>query len=115
VGDVAGMAADVYESYIVTVTAAIFLAYILGLPAQYIEMIILFATLALMATFVGVNLLKTTGVKHPLSSISMAIYATIALSVGCFSSALSCWVLRLGGPWPSRRLPLSAPWWLRLY
>ncbi len=58
VGDVAGMA-DVYESYIATVTAAIFLAAILGLPAQYIEMIILFATLALVATFVGVNLLKT--------------------------------------------------------
>jgi K(+)-stimulated pyrophosphate-energized sodium pump len=84
VGDVAGMAADVYESYVVTVTAAIFLAAILGLPAQYIEMIILFATLALVATFVGVNLLKTTGVKHPLSSISMAIYATIALSVVLF-------------------------------
>ena len=84
VGDVAGMAADVYESYIVTVTAAIFLAAILGLPAQYIEMILLFATLALVATFVGVNLLKTSGVKHPLSSISMAIYATIALSVALF-------------------------------
>jgi K(+)-stimulated pyrophosphate-energized sodium pump len=96
VGDVAGMAADVYESYIVTVTAAIFLAAILGLPAQYIEMIILFATLALMATFVGVNLLKTTGVKHPLSSISMAIYATIALSVvlffiGSFLLGLETW------------------------
>ncbi len=96
VGDVAGMAADVYESYIVTVTAAIFLAAILGLPAQYIEMIILFATLALVATFVGVNLLKTSGVKHPLSSISMAIYATIALSVvlffiGSFLLGLEAW------------------------
>jgi len=96
VGDVAGMAADVYESYIVTVTAAIFLAFILGLPAQYIEMIILFATLALVATFVGVNLLKTSGVKHPLSSISMAIYATIALSVvlffiGSFLLGLEAW------------------------
>jgi K(+)-stimulated pyrophosphate-energized sodium pump len=96
VGDVAGMAADVYESYIVTVTAAIFLAAILGLPAQYIEMIILFATLALVATFVGVNLLKTSGVKHPLSSISMAIYATIALSVvlffiGSFLLGIEAW------------------------
>ncbi len=96
VGDVAGMAADVYESYIVTVTAAIFLAAILGLPAQYIEMIILFATLALVATFVGVNLLKTSGVKHPLSSISTAIYATIALSVllffaGSFLLGLETW------------------------
>lgn len=84
VGDVAGMAADVYESYIVTVTAAIFLAAILHLPAQFIEAIILFATLALVATFAGVNMLKTTGVKDPLSSISMAIYATIALSIVLF-------------------------------
>ncbi|AAL63714.1 vacuolar-type H+-pyrophosphatase [Pyrobaculum aerophilum str. IM2] len=84
VGDVAGMAADVYESYIVTVTAAIFLAAILGLPTQFIEAIILFAALALVATFAGVNLLKTTGVKHPLSSISLAIYATIGLSVVLF-------------------------------
>ena len=84
VGDVAGMAADVYESYIVTVTAAIFLAAILHLPAQFIEAIILFATLALVATFAGVNMLKTTGVKHPLSSINMAIYATIALSIVLF-------------------------------
>jgi Inorganic pyrophosphatase len=41
VGDVAGMAADVYESYIVTVTAAIFLADILGLSSAYIEGVIL--------------------------------------------------------------------------
>ncbi|ABL88875.1 V-type H(+)-translocating pyrophosphatase [Pyrobaculum islandicum DSM 4184] len=96
VGDVAGMAADVYESYIVTVTAAIFLAAILGLPAQYIEAIILYATLALLATFVGVNLLKTSGVKNPLSSISVAIYATIALSIilffaGSFLLGIELW------------------------
>ncbi|WP_148682547.1 sodium-translocating pyrophosphatase [Pyrobaculum ferrireducens] len=84
VGDVAGMAADVYESYIVTVTAALFLAAILGLPSQYYSAIILFATLALVATFAGVNLLKTSGVKHPLSSINMAVYATIGLSVVLF-------------------------------
>ncbi|MEM4439055.1 MAG: sodium/proton-translocating pyrophosphatase, partial [Pyrobaculum sp.] len=84
VGDVAGMAADVYESYIVTVTAAIFLAAILHLPTAYIEAIILFATLALIATFIGVNLLKTKDVKHPLNSISLAIYLTIAISVVLF-------------------------------
>ncbi|MEM1733621.1 MAG: sodium-translocating pyrophosphatase [Pyrobaculum sp.] len=91
VGDVAGMAADVYESYIVTVTAAIFLAAILWghpgtlhLSTAYIEAIILFATLALIATFIGVNLLKTKDVKHPLNSISLAIYLTIAISVVLF-------------------------------
>ncbi|MGC9131544.1 MAG: sodium/proton-translocating pyrophosphatase, partial [Pyrobaculum sp.] len=94
VGDVAGMAADVYESYIVTVTAALFLAAILKLPAQYIEAVILFATLALVATFVGVNLLKTSGVKNPLSSINMAVYATIGLSVILFF--IGAFLLNLG-------------------
>lgn len=94
VGDVAGMAADVYESYIVTVTAAIFLAYILGLSTTLIHGIILMAALALIATFVGVNLLKTKNVRNPMSSISLAIYATIGLSVvlffvGSFSLGLS--------------------------
>ncbi|AEA13447.1 vacuolar-type H+-pyrophosphatase [Thermoproteus uzoniensis 768-20] len=84
VGDVAGMAADVYESYIVTVTAAIFLAYILGLSTAFIEGIILIASLALLATFVGVNLLRTKNVKNPMSSISFAIYSTIAISVALF-------------------------------
>jgi K(+)-stimulated pyrophosphate-energized sodium pump len=84
VGDVAGMAADVYESYIVTVTAAIFLAYILGLSTAFIEGIILIASLALLATFVGVNLLRTKNVRNPMSSISFAIYSTIAISVALF-------------------------------
>ncbi|MEZ0248270.1 MAG: sodium-translocating pyrophosphatase, partial [Thermoproteus sp.] len=84
VGDVAGMAADVYESYIVTITAAIFLASILGMSSAFIEGIILFATLALIATFVGVNLLRTRNVKNPMGSISTAIYATIAISVVLF-------------------------------
>lgn len=84
VGDVAGMAADVYESYIVTVTAAIFLAYILGLSATLIHGIILMAALALIATFVGINLLKTRNVKNPMSSIGFAIYATIGLSIVLF-------------------------------
>lgn len=84
VGDVAGMAADVYESYIVTVTAAIFLAYILGLSSTFIEGIILMASLALIATFIGVNLLRTRGVKNPMGSISTAIYITIGLSIVLF-------------------------------
>jgi len=84
VGDVAGMAADVYESYIVTVTAAIFLADILGLSSAYIEGVILIASLALIATFVGVNLLRTKNVKNPMGSISFAIYVTIALSIILF-------------------------------
>ncbi|CCC82175.1 sodium-translocating pyrophosphatase [Thermoproteus tenax] len=84
VGDVAGMAADVYESYIVTVTASIFLAYILGLPSTYIKGIILFASLALLATFVGINSLRTKGVKNPMGSISTAVYVTIAVSIILF-------------------------------
>ncbi len=79
VGDVAGMAADVYESYIVTVTAALFLAAILHLPVAFVDLIILFATLALVATFAG-TLLLDTKTKQPLSAINKAIYFTIAIT-----------------------------------
>lgn len=84
VGDVAGMAADVYESYVVTVTAAIFLAAILHLPPAFIDAILLFATLALVATFAGTFLLKTKDVKEPLGAISLAIYGAIGISVVLF-------------------------------
>ncbi|MEZ0320100.1 MAG: sodium-translocating pyrophosphatase [Pyrobaculum sp.] len=103
VGDVAGMAADVYESYIVTITAAIFLAAILSLPPVFIEAIILFATLALLATFAGVNLLKTTSVKNPLSSISTAIYLTIGIAIILFFAS----ALALGGLSTAQALALA--------
>ncbi len=84
VGDVAGMSADVFESYIVTLTAAVFLAWIVGLPVEFVELPILYGALALLATFIGVAALRAGNVRDPMKSISMSINLTILLSVVLF-------------------------------
>jgi len=81
VGDVAGMAADVFESYIVTLTATIFLAAILGLESIYVELPLLYGALALLATFLGVVLIKTRNITDPMKSISGSIYLVALVSI----------------------------------
>lgn len=87
VGDVAGMSADVFESYIVILTGTIFLAYIMGLPLELIELPILYGGLALLATFVGVAAIRTRNVKDPMAAISASEYLAILLSVVLFFAA----------------------------
>ncbi|ADL19418.1 Proton-translocating pyrophosphatase [Acidilobus saccharovorans 345-15] len=87
VGDVAGMAADVFESYIVIVTGAIFLSWIMGWSATYPQLVVLpllYGALALIATFVGISILRLKGSQHPLTAISIDIYETIAISIALF-------------------------------
>ncbi|MGC9010148.1 MAG: sodium-translocating pyrophosphatase [Sulfolobales archaeon] len=81
VGDVAGMAADVFESYIVTITATMFLAAILGLETIYVEIPLLYSALTLLATYLGVALIKTRGVEDPMRSVSGSIYLVALLSI----------------------------------
>ncbi|MGC9111845.1 sodium-translocating pyrophosphatase [Acidilobus sp.] len=87
VGDVAGMAADVFESYIVIVTGAIFLSWIMGWSSTYPQLVVLpllYGALALIATFVGISILRLKGSQHPLTAISIDIYETIAISIALF-------------------------------
>ncbi|MEZ0289816.1 MAG: sodium-translocating pyrophosphatase [Sulfolobales archaeon] len=81
VGDVAGMAADVFESYIVTVTAAMFLAGILELGLAYVEIPILYSVLVLIASIVGVVVLRVRDQSNPLGSIKSSINLTAALGI----------------------------------
>ncbi len=87
VGDVAGMAADVFESYIVIVTGAIFLSWIMGWYSTYPQLVVLpllYGAMALLATFIGVAILRLRGSQHPLTAISIDIYETIAISIVLF-------------------------------
>jgi len=87
VGDVAGMSADVFESYIVTLTAATFLAWIIGLPEKFVAFPLLMGLLALISTFVGVGMLRAERVRNPMRSINISIITTILLSVALFTLA----------------------------
>ncbi|MGC9210117.1 MAG: sodium-translocating pyrophosphatase [Acidilobus sp.] len=87
VGDVAGMAADVFESYIVIVTGTIFLAWVMGWYSTYpvlVALPLLYGALALIATFIGVAIIRLRGSQHPLTAISYDIYETIAIAVVLF-------------------------------
>ncbi|MGC9071896.1 MAG: sodium-translocating pyrophosphatase [Acidilobus sp.] len=87
VGDVAGMAADVFESYIVIVTGTIFLAWVMGWYSTYPALVtlpLLYGALALIATFIGVAIIRLRGSQHPLTAISYDIYEAIVIAVILF-------------------------------
>ena len=81
VGDVAGMASDVFESYIVTLSAAIFLAGVIGLGTIFEEIPILIGALSLVASIAGVMMLRLGREKDPLSSIKRVIDIVAIMSV----------------------------------
>ncbi|MEL9929842.1 MAG: sodium-translocating pyrophosphatase [Sulfolobales archaeon] len=81
VGDVAGMAADVFESYVVTVTAAMFLAGVLGLGLVYVEIPLLYSLLLLLASVVGVLILRLRDERNPLTAIRGSIVITAVLGI----------------------------------
>jgi vacuolar-type H(+)-translocating pyrophosphatase len=87
VGDVAGMAADVFESYIVIVTGTMFLAWVMGWYTTYpvlVALPLIYGALALIATFIGVAIIRLRGSQHPLTAISYDIYETIAIAIVLF-------------------------------
>ena len=111
VGDVAGMAADVFESYIVIMTGTIFLAWVIGwYKPGFVNLVVLplvYGALALLATLIGVFILRLRVGEHPLSAISKDIYETIGISVVLFFAA-SYFLLRPLGALVALLSPLAA-------
>ena len=110
VGDVAGMAADVFESYIVIVTGTIFLSWVMGWYSTYPVLVVLpllYGGLALIATFIGVAIIRLRGSQHPLTAISHDIYETIGIAVVLFF-VVSYFLLNKLGLSVALLAPLSA-------
>ena len=110
VGDVAGMAADVFESYIVIVTGTIFLSWVMGWYTTYPVLVVLpllYGGLALIATFIGVAIIRLRGSQHPLTAISYDIYETIGITVVLFF-VVSYFLLNKLGLSVALLAPLSA-------
>ena len=110
VGDVAGMAADVFESYIVIVTGTIFLSWVMGWYSTYPALVVLpllYGGLALIATFIGIAIIRLRGSQHPLTAISYDIYETIGITVVLFF-VVSYFLLNRLGLSVSLLAPLSA-------
>ena len=90
VGDIAGMGADIFESYVGAIVATIALAATstMFLPLKYIYMIFPIAVIAigLIASVIGIISLKLFGGKNPAGALRNATYiANILLFGGVFA------------------------------
>ena len=88
VGDCAGMGADLFESYAVTLLAAMILGnFVFGLAGVVFPLVI--AGLAVFATAIGSFAVKTTEKGDPMWALTKGILATAALSAIAFYFASS--------------------------
>ncbi|MFP3237480.1 MAG: sodium-translocating pyrophosphatase [Vulcanisaeta sp.] len=93
VGDCAGMASDVYESFVVVLAGALLLAAVFGLSSKLIELSIAIATLTLLSTLIGIQVVRGEVKGKDLAAAAMgklntALYTTIvvaAILVGIYS------------------------------
>ncbi|MFP3173252.1 MAG: sodium-translocating pyrophosphatase [Vulcanisaeta sp.] len=93
VGDCAGMASDVYESFVVVLAGALLLASVFGLSSKLIELSIAIATLTLLSTLIGIQVVRGEVRGKDLAAAAMgklntALYTTIvvaAILVGIYS------------------------------
>ncbi|NAZ28370.1 MAG: sodium-translocating pyrophosphatase [Caldivirga sp.] len=91
VGDVAGMASDVYESFIVVLTGTLILISVFNMPEALASLTLALTSLVLLATLLGVQVVKGDVKGEDLASASMrklgnALTATVligsALTIG---------------------------------
>jgi K(+)-stimulated pyrophosphate-energized sodium pump len=93
VGDCAGMASDVYESFVVVLAGALLLAAVFGLATRLINLSIVIATLTLLSTLVGIQVVRGEVRGKNLAAAAMgklntALYTTIvvaAILVGIYA------------------------------
>ncbi len=86
VGDCAGMAADLFETYVITLSAAIFLGALLFAQPIFVALPFLFGGLAVLASVVGSFFVRLSG-----RGIMVALYKALAVA-GLLSLAAFYWL-----------------------
>jgi len=98
VGDIAGMGADLYESYCGSILATAALAAAAGLGVNGVALPMVIAGLGIVASIVGVFMVRTREgaeeEKDVMRSLNMGLYGSSALIV--VLSGLACWFLLRG-------------------
>lgn len=80
VGDAAGMGSDVYESYIVTILAALLIAALIGAP-NYFLYPILVGSSGMIASIIGVVIVGSKGVTDVMKPLNRSFYVSAIIAI----------------------------------
>jgi K(+)-stimulated pyrophosphate-energized sodium pump len=97
VGDVAGMGADLFDSHVASLAAALVMAFSLDnmYNSNNIEIVFVFAALGLLSSILGVVFAKMGKHENPTRALNLSTYIT----TGIFASLTFLATLIFGYPW----------------
>jgi len=81
VGDAAGMGSDVYESYIVTILAALLIAALIGAPNFFLYPILIGSS-GMIASIIGVVIVGSKNITDVMKPLSRSFYVSAAIAIG---------------------------------
>ncbi len=77
VGDVAGMGADLFDSHVASLAAALVLAY--AIDERHAVMVLVFGALGLLSSILGVSMARMGKTTDPTKALNIGTYSTTAL------------------------------------
>ena len=80
VGDAAGMGSDVYESYIVTILAALLIAALIGAPNFFLYPILIGSS-GMIASIIGVVIVGSKNIKDVMKPLNRSFYVSSAIAI----------------------------------
>jgi K(+)-stimulated pyrophosphate-energized sodium pump len=103
VGDCAGMGADLFETYAVTVVAAMVLAVAEGFGGSYVLYPVALGAVAILASIVGFNFIKTKSKTKIMAALYKGMAVTMVLAMAGFY-LVTKWMI------PDSGSPMSLYW-----
>ena len=81
VGDAAGMGSDIYESYIITVLAALLIAALIGAPNFFLYPLLI-GTSGMIASIIGVVIVGSKNVTDVMKPLNRSFYVSAIIAIG---------------------------------
>ncbi len=88
VGDCAGMGADLYETFVVTALASMYLAYLLKLNPSEIILPLVLGAVAILSTIAGIFFVRGAKKERIMGALYRGLIATVVLSIIGFYIAI---------------------------
>jgi K(+)-stimulated pyrophosphate-energized sodium pump len=80
VGDAAGMGSDIYESYIITVLAALLIAALIGAPNFFLYPLLI-GTSGMIASIIGVVIIGSKNIKDVMKPLNRSFYVSAIIAI----------------------------------